>query len=255
MKKLIVLLTLLASTMLFSEKENAVDLGLGVFIRKNVYKEKNNNEILPIPVVGGRYKSFYYEAPIEFGYRFYNTENLILTAYGRYSLYTGYKPKDMIDEFKNMDKRKDDFQLGLRGKYNFVYLNTGIVAHISRDVSGRSDGILGRIEINQPIFLDKKVTLLPYIAVEYMSANYTDYYFGIKESEARKGINKGKSYKVDDSFNFEAGIRGMLKVNNNVNTFLSIGYTRYGDSLVNSPLVKSKDIYTVGVGISYSFRF
>ena len=257
MKKLSVLLALLVSTALFAEKEreNSVDLGLGVFYRNSVYKEKDSNEVLPLPVAGVRYKNFYYEAPVELGYRFYDMENLTLTAYGRYNLYTGYKPKDMVDEFRDMDKRKDDFHLGLRGKYNFGPLRTGIIAHVSGDVSGQSDGMLARIEINQPVFLSEKVTILPYAAVEYMTENYTDYYFGIKDSEAAKGINSGKSYKPDDSFNFEAGIRGMVKVNRNVNIFLSAGYTRYGDSIADSPLVRDRDIYTVGAGASYSFRF
>jgi outer membrane protein len=257
MKKITVLLALLTATMSFaeSEKENSVDLGLGVFYRNSVYKEKDRNEVLPLPVVGVRYKEFYYEAPVEMGYRFYNTENLTLTAYGRYNLYTGYKPKDMEKEFKDMDRRKDDFHLGLRGKYNFGPLGTGIISHISGDISDKSDGMLARIEINQPIKLNSRVTILPYAAVEYMSENYTDYYFGIKESEASRGINNGNSYKADDSFNFETGIRSMIKINRDFNLFLTAGYTRYGDSIGDSPLVKDRDIFTVGTGVSYSFRF
>lgn len=123
MKKLSLLLALLVSTATFAEKEreNSVDLGLGVFYRNSIYKEKDSNEVLPLPVVGVRYKNFYYEAPVELGYRFYDTEDLTLTAYGRYNLFTGYKPKDMVEEFRDMDKRKDDLHLGIRGKYNLAF--------------------------------------------------------------------------------------------------------------------------------------
>ena len=257
MRKLSVLLVLLMSTVSFSEKEreNSIDLGLGVFYRNSVYKEKNNDEVLPLPVAGVRYKSFYYEMPVELGYHFYDKENLIFTAYGRYNLYTGYKPKDLENEFRDMDKRKDDFHLGLRGKYNFGPLHTGLIAHISGDVSDISSGMLARAEINQPVPLGEKVTVMPYAVVEYMSENYTDYYFGIKDSEAAKGINNGKSYKADDSVNFEAGIRSMIKINKSFNVFLSAGYTRYGSSISDSPLVKDRDIYTAGAGVSYSFLF
>ena len=60
MKKLSVLLALLVSTVSFAEKEreNSIDLGLGVFYRNSVYKEKDNDEVLPLPVVGVRYKNF-----------------------------------------------------------------------------------------------------------------------------------------------------------------------------------------------------
>ena len=257
MKKLSVLLVLLISTASFAEKEreNSIDLGLGVFYRNSIYKEKDNGEVLPLPVAGVRYNSFYYEMPVELGYHFYDKENLTFTAYGRYNLYTGYKPKDLENEFRDMDKRKDDFHLGLRGKYNFGSLGTGVIARVSGDVFDKSNGMLARAEINQPVSLSERVTIMPYAAVEYMSENYVDYYFGIKDSEAAKGINNGKSYKADDSLNFEAGIRGMIKINRNFNVFLSAGYTRYGDSIADSPLVKDRDIYTVGTGISYSFRF
>ena len=257
MRKLSVLLALLISTAVFAEKEreNSIDLGLGVFYRNSVYKEKDNDEVLPLPVAGVRYKSFYYEMPVELGYHFYDKENLTFTAYGRYNLYTGYKPKDLVDEFRDMDRRKDDFHLGLRGKYNFGPLHTGVIARISGDVSDISDGMLARAEINQPVLLGERVTVMPYAAVEYMSENYTDYYFGIKDSEAAKGINNGKSYKADDSVNFEAGIRSMIKINKSFNVFLTASYTRYGNSIADSPLVKDRDIYTVGTGVSYSFHF
>ncbi len=129
MKKIVILLVMLVGLGLFSsftvfgndEKENNVNLGLGVFYRNSLYKQDDDNEVLPVPFIGIQYKDFYYEAPIELGYHFYKTENLTLTAYGRYNLYTGYKPEDLIDEFKDMEKRKDDIHLGLRERYNFVY--------------------------------------------------------------------------------------------------------------------------------------
>ena len=48
MKKLSVLLALLVSTVSFAEKEreNSIDLGLGVFYRNSVYKEKDNDEVI-----------------------------------------------------------------------------------------------------------------------------------------------------------------------------------------------------------------
>lgn len=115
--------------------------------------------------------------------------------------------------------------------------------------------MLARAEINQPVALGERVTIMPYAAVEYMSENYTDYYFGIKDSEAARGINNGKSYKADDSVNFETGVRGMIKINKSFNVFLTASYTRYGNSIADSPLVKDRDIYTVGTGVSYSFHF
>ena len=248
---------ILITTIVFSEnvKSTNIDIGLGVFYRNNVYKEKDNDVILPVPIIGARIKNFYFEAPVELGYHFYDSENLILTVYGRYNVYTGYKPKDMEDEFKDMDKRNDDLHLGLRGNYHFGPWHTGLISHISGDISGTSDGAVARIELNQPLSFGERVTVLPYIGVQYMNKNYSDYYFGIKESEAKKGINNGKSYKAEDTYNLEGGIRSIITINRNFKGLISAGYERYGNDTANSPVVKDRNIYTFGVGAVYSFEF
>ena len=256
MKKFL-LAGLLLTTVIFSEnnKTNNIDIGLGVFYRNNVYKEKDNDSILPVPFIGMRIRDFYFEAPLEIGYHFYNSENLTLTAYGRYNLYTGYKPDDMEDEFKDMDKRNDDLHLGLRGKYNFGMWRTELISHISGDVSGKSNGTAARVELNQPLFLGERVIVQPYIGIEYMNENYSDYYFGIKDSEAEKGINNGKSYKAGNTYNLEGGVRSIVTINRNFKGLISAGYVRYGNEVADSPLVKDRDVYTLGLGVVYSFKF
>ena len=256
MKKFL-LAGLLLTTVIFSEnnKTNNIDIGLGVFYRNNVYKEKDNDAILPVPFIGTRIKDFYFEAPLELGYHFYRSENLVLTAYGRYNLYTGYRPKDMVDEFKDMDKRNDDLHLGLRGKYNFGMWRTELISHISGDVSGKSNGTAARVELNQPLFLGERVIVQPYIGIEYMNENYSDYYFGIKDSEAEKGINNGKSYKAGNTYNLEGGVRSIVTINRNFKGLISAGYVRYGNEVADSPLVKDRDVYTLGLGVVYSFKF
>lgn len=257
MKKVSMLLALVMSLSTFANqtKENNINLGIGVFYRNNIYKDKDKNETLPVPFAGVYYENFYFEAPIETGYNFYKTDDLKLTVYGRYNLYTGYKPKNLIEEYRDMDRRKDDIHVGLKEKYSFGPFRTGIASYISGDVSGRSKGILARAELNQPVPITEKIGIQPYIAVKYMSSNYTDYYFGITDEEASRGINNGKKYKADDSFDFEVGIRGKIDINDSFSVVLSADYTRYGDGVADSPLVDTRNIYTVGAGLSYTIKY
>lgn len=257
MKKIAILLALTMSLSVFSNQteENNINMGIGVFYRKSLYKEKDKNETLPVPFAGIHYKNFYFEAPIELGYSFYENEDLKLTAYGRYNLYTGYKPKDLIKEFRDMDRRKDDIHVGIKEKYSFGPFRTRIDSNVSGDVSGRSKGILARVELNQPVPITEKIGVQPYIAVEYMSSNYTDYYFGITDKEASRGINNWKKYEADDSFNFEAGIRSKIDINESFTVLLSAEYTRYGNGVADSPLVDDRNIYTIGAGISYTIKY
>ena len=66
MKKLLltglalILTGLLLTTVIFSETSNSIDAGLGVFYRNNVYKEKDNDSVLPVPFIGARFKDFYF---------------------------------------------------------------------------------------------------------------------------------------------------------------------------------------------------
>ena len=88
-----------------------------------------------------------------------------------------------------------------------------------------------------------------------MNKNYSDYYFGIKSSEAENGINNGKSYKAGDTYNLEGGVRSIVTINRSFKGLISAGYVRYGSEAADSPLVKDRDIYTLGLGVMYSFEF
>ena len=88
-----------------------------------------------------------------------------------------------------------------------------------------------------------------------MNENYSDYYFGIKDSEAEKGINNGKTYKVGNTYNLEGGVRSIVTINRNFKGLISAGYVRYGNEVADSPLVKDRDVYTLGLGVVYSFKF
>ena len=257
MKKLLILIGLISSFSIFGNEIEGknINLGLGVFYRNSLYRLKDHNEVLPFPFAGIQYGDFYYDLPIELGYNFYKTDDLKLSIYGRYNLYTGYKPKDMVREFKDMDRRKDDLHVGLKAKYKMGKFQTGLNGYVSGDVLGRSNGITTRVELNQPVPINEKVGILPYVAVKYMSDNYTDYYFGIKDSEASRGINKGKKYDVDGTFNFEVGFRGKIDVTEKFAIMFSAEYIRYGDNIGDSPLVRNRNVYGVGTGISYIFTY
>ena len=70
-----------------------------------------------------------------------------------------------------------------------------------------------------------------------------------------KGINNGKSYKAEDTYNLEGGIRSIVTINRNFKGLISAGYVRYGNEVADSPLVENRDVYTLGLGVIYNFEF
>ena len=154
-----------------------------------------------------------------------------------------------------MVSEKERHQLCLLLSNNFGAWRTELISHISGDISGKSNGTVVRAELNQPLFLGERIIVQPYIGIEYMNKNYSDYYFGIKSSEAENGINNGKSYKAGDTYNLEGGVRSIVTINRNLKGLISAGYMRYGNEVADSPLVKDRDVYTLGLGVVYSFKF
>ena len=252
MKKVIIL-AFFISTYIFAE-ENSLKAGIGGFFRKDIYKFENKNEFYPVPALSLVYDNFYFIAPLEAGYHFYKGDDLRITGFGRYSLFTGYNHDDFKDNLKNMDNRDDDLHLGLRARYSVGPTRFTFTANVSSDVINKSNGTLASLEMTQPIPIGKKTLLFPFIAGQYLSSNYVDYYFGVTDNESKK-LDNTNSYNPNSSYKLSTGIKGMSNVTENIDIVFSGEYNHYGSEIQNSPLTRGSDNYSILFGINYKFKF
>jgi outer membrane protein len=248
-----IIFLLFISTLVYS-KENFLKIGLGGFFRKDIYNFEDKYQFYPLPAVALEYSDFYFIAPLEAGYHFYQNEDLRLTVYGRYRLFTGYDQNDFKDYLKNMDDRKDDLHLGLRGRIFAGPTKLIFTGTVSTDILNKSNGTLAGLEMAQPLPLGKKTLVAPFVGIQYLSKNYTDYYYGITDHESEKLTNID-SYSPDSSYKIVTGIKGYSNITDNVELLFSGEYSQYSDEISDSPLTRGDSNFSFIFGISYKFGF
>lgn len=97
---------------------------------------------------------------------------------------------------------------------------------------------------------EKFVTFAETNATLY-SKKYTDYYFGIKDSEIGGKITSKYSPKSSYSYGFSVGSN--YQFNDRFAVFAITGLTKYSKEIRKSPIVNNKTSYNVTVGASFSF--
>ena len=252
MKKSIFVIFFLS--MLTYSEENFLKAGIGGLFRKDIYNFEDKTHLYPIPALYLNYNNFYFIAPFEAGYHFYVGKDLRLTGYGRYNLFTGYDHDDFIEPLKNMNDRDDDLHLGLRARYSVGPTRLTFTAYLSTDVINKSNGTLASLEITQPVPIGKKTLLFPFIAGQYISQNYADYYFGITDKESKK-LDNINSYNPDSSYKLSTGIKAMSNLTDNIDMIFSGEYYQYGSEIADSPLTRGGSNYSFLLGINYKFNF
>ena len=153
-----------------------------------------------------------------------------------------------------MENRKDDLHIGLRGRFFAGPTKLTFTGFVSTDVLNESSGTLAGLEIAQPVPLGKKTLMAPFVSMQYLSQNYTDYYFGITDSESAKLVSvdpyiPGSSYKI------ATGIKGYSNITDNIEFIFSGEYNQYSDEISNSPLTRGSSNFSLLFGLNYKFDF
>ncbi len=252
MKKAVIFLMFI-SFFVYS-KENFVKIGLGGFFRKDIYNFEDKYQFYPVPAVALEYESFYFIVPLEAGYHFYQNEDLRLTVYGRYNLFTGYDSDDFKDSLKDMEDRKDDLHAGLKGRFFLGPTKLTFTGFVSADILNKSNGALAGLEVAQPVPLGKKTLMAPFINMQYRNQNYTDYYFGITDSESAK-LDNIDPYTPGSSYKIATGIKGYSNITDNIEVVFSGEYNQYSNEVSDSPLTRGGSNFSLLFGLNYKFGF
>ena len=235
-------------------KENFFKIGLGGFFRKDIYNFENKYQLYPLPAIALEYDNFYFIAPLETGYHFYQSEDLRLTVYGRYNLFTAYDSEDFKDYLKNMDDRKDDLHVGLRGRYFAGPTKLTFTGFVSADILNKSNGALAGLEMAQPLPLGKKTIVAPFVNMQYFSQNYTNYYFGITDSESSK-LTDIDPYVPESSYKITTGVKGYSNITDNLELVFLGEYNQYSGEISDSPLTRGSSNFSLLLGLNYKFGF
>ncbi|HID83350.1 MAG TPA: MipA/OmpV family protein [Chromatiales bacterium] len=178
-------------------------------------------------------------------YSVLKNENLTFDVLGQVR-FLGYEADD--DKiFKGMEDRDLAFEIG--GKLS-LHNSLGTVSlALLADPDTAHEGHAAYLEVDKK-FQAGAWTLNPTVGVNWQSDKVTDYYYGVRNSEATatRAAFKGKD-AVIPYVDFDAS----RKFGENWKVGLMLNYKYYPDEVTDSPLVKDEHIISAGARASYFF--
>lgn len=232
----LVLTTVLAINLLLSSAYADWGADLALVNQKNKYKDSSNK---PDVVLDIAYRSdSFKDSPTDrITYDFVISQNNV-----------GYDAKDS-KVFKGMKKRKDSIDLGARVIIEKGFLPLTVEA--TKDVyAGKGYEVMAKLG-GITNHTDKDLTVLPTAGIRYQTSKVTDYYYGVRASEAT--ANR-KSYKTGSATTPFLGIEALLNLSPNMSVNADLTYEKRAGSVKNSPLTDDKryDLQG-GIGLTYWF--
>lgn len=174
--------------------------------------------------------------------------NFSMTA--RYDF--GQYDKDDIKDtpvLQGMDERKGGLWAGAKAAWTNPVVDVG--AEWQMDASGDSEGQRFKLGLEKTWRLGEHVMLTPRLEANWLDKNYVDYYYGVRQNEARTGR---PAYTGKATANLEYGMRGVYMFASKHAFFLDVGVKSLGKEIKDSPLVDSATEHNVLFGYTYRFQ-
>ncbi len=248
MKYLLILLLVL-NTLNAANKEQKVTLGLGPYIQTQPYKDVDSL-LLPSPVIFYDDGIFYVRWS-QVGVYFLGNKGkdfswgLSLTAQPR--VY-GYKAEDS-EYLKGMDDRDNTFEGGLSfaAKYHDTYIESMLLT----DMFARYESWIFKTEIGDKYTIGD-FSFYPSLIFIYESADFVNYYYGVKASEAtvnRSEFTPGEGWQI--------GAQTYIKYpfTNELSGLINLRIDKIPSSATNSPLLQTDIIYSGLISVLYTFEY
>jgi outer membrane protein len=248
--KYILFCLLFISPYLFAQEKQDITLGFGPYIQSEPYKG-TSTLLLPSPVIFYD-NGIFYARWSRFGLYFLGQKKTDY-AWG-FSLTVqprtlGYKPSDS-SYLTGMDERKSTFEGGLA--FSASYHKTKYIEiMLLGDMLNTYNSWISRVEIGDQ-YKAGKFTFYPSIVLLYQSSNFTNYYYGVKNSEATP---TRPAYKADGGL--EYGIQSYIKYpfTKKLSALLNFRYDVLPNSAQKSPLTDKNYIYSGLASLIYTFQY
>lgn len=251
-KILIISLTLLISSAAIADvaKQNSQTdpnsmllLGPGAWITIKPYKGMDTT-IYPIPVVTAVSAPFYFFIDTA-GCRLFSDSNMAFDVLGKWRL-DGYDA-DRSDDFDGMHDRNMTIDVG--GEFSITEDWGNLYARILTDALGQHDGQEFRVTYAKP-FKTENFKISPSVGFALLSRNLADYYYGVREDEARPGR---PAYNPGASVNWFVGLDANYQLNDDWTLLTSITYYWLDSDICNSPIVNKDYAISIIAGAMYRF--
>jgi outer membrane protein len=155
--------------------------------------------------------------------------------------------EDDSKAFSGMKKRDDSIDLGVAIDYKLARGKIG--ASLMGDVSSTHKGFVFDVNYSQGIPLFGGF-FEPSIGIEMQSSDFTDYYYGVSNSEATASRS---AYAADSAVNPYIEYSYMYPINDNIKLLHGANFTKLDSEIEHSSIVDRSNTWSTFVGISYTF--
>ncbi len=216
-------------------------LGGGVSYGKSPYKGYGS-DVNPIPLVyfDDKWVNLYgNDLDLKLGH----WDNVSVALRANYALGEGYDASD-ADILDGMQKRRGGLWAGpsIAWQTDFGTLSANYL--LAGNKGQRA--LLGFTKQ----FVDGDVTFSPYARVAWLNSQYVDYYYGVRDSEARPGR---QAYEGESTYNVTAGLRIGYTLTPHQRLHLDANVTHLGSGITDSPLVGRSSVPKISLGYLYQF--
>lgn len=229
-----------------STGKRPITAGLGILYKDKPYKDYDNDDKTNlVPVILFEGDNFFVRGS-SLGWKFVDSKGLEFAAVGEY-LADGYDASDS-SYLNGMSDRDPSFGVGAQVIWNPEALGFKLTA--VTDAADNSDGSQVRGEVFYK-YRTGDWMLKPSAGFVWQSDNYNDYYYGVKNSEARPGR---PAYSADDDFNYRMGVVAVYQEKSSPWMYIAgLRYDIFGDEINDSPIVGNDNELSALIGVAYTF--
>lgn len=147
-----------------------------------------------------------------------------------------------------MEKRKGSLDGYLTAVWRTPIVTTGVGYY--HDILSARRGDTASLRFSKNIMLSEKLRLIPSIAGEWRSNERVDYYYGVHSGEV---LPLRPAYTGTSTINMNAGLAGVYHLAHSWNLVGGAFMNRYGNGIVDSPIVTRRYSTLVYLGAGWSF--
>jgi MipA family protein len=159
----------------------------------------------------------------------------------------GYSASDS-SALTGMDERKRGFWLGPSVNWRTPIADFSLDA--LGDVTGASSGVRIHAGAQKTWLFDSRWSISPRIGATWLSADYVDYYYGVKDTEVTADRPQ---YSGRATVDLDTGVRLGVLLAPHHSMFVDVDGTHYGHGVTDSPIVDKTT--QLGGRIGYVYRF
>lgn len=247
MKKLVILACVMCVQVIapsYAEDEKRWALGLGANYGDSIYKGVDS-ETTALPLVSYQRGNLEIQGP-SVGYKIIDSDDFSVDAKLGYNG-GGYKASDS-SFLAGMDERKGTAEAGFSVGYETGYGDLEL--EFAHDIGSTHKGHKTQLGWSKDIPLSQQWMITPEASVTWQSADYNNYYYGVKSTEAT--ANRA-AYTAGSDTVWEVGVGAGYRIDQSQMIRLGASYQKYGNEITNSSIV-DKDSSSE-VNAMYVYRF